>query len=129
MAKQPLKVKLTENDIKKMVYGLLFNLKESFDNPFTMPESLRNNPLMEGIFTTYSTEDVEKYLTKRYGNSAFVDRYVTENGVELFRIGVHNDEDSKSVVNKDMALCGYFLSMERVTSNGTTLYLFYEPIS
>ena len=72
---QPLKYELTEEDLKKMTNSIIFHLKESFDNPLSMPKELKNNPLMEGYFETYPSEKVEKYLKKRYGKYAYVDRY------------------------------------------------------
>lgn len=122
MGKSPLKYKLTEEDIEKMVRGILFHLKESFDNPFT-----NNHNLTEGIFSTYKPEKVEKYLKKRYGEYAFVERYTNENKVEIFRIGFYNDEDGEKIVNKDMSLCGYFPSYIWITEDGTIKYITYEP--
>ena len=58
---QPLKYELTEEDLKKMTNSIIFHLKESFDNPLSMPKELKNNPLMEGYFETYPSEKVEKY--------------------------------------------------------------------
>ena len=110
-----------------MVHSVLFHLKESFDNPFSLPEKLKNKILMEGIFSTYEPSKVEKYLKKRYGKYAYVERFNNENGIEVFRIGVYNDEENKNVVNKDMALCGYFPSIEDCSYDGSTLYITYEP--
>ena len=124
---QPLKYELTDEDLKKMVNGVLFHLKESFDNPFTMSEDVRNRMLSEGLIMTYPAEKVEKYLKKRYGKYAFVERYENSNKIEIFRIGFYNDEDSKSVVNNDMALCGYFSSHTDITPDGSTMYVTYEP--
>lgn len=122
---QPLKYELTEEDLKKMTNSIIFHLKESFDNPLSMPKELKNNPLMEGYFETYPSEKVEKYLKKRYGKYAYVDRYENDNGVEVFRIGIYNDEDGIKVVDKDMSLCGYFPSMKDI--KGEMIYMFYEP--
>ena len=122
---QPLKYKLTEEDLKKMTNSILFHLKETFDNPLTMPEEIKNSPLMEGYFKTYPPEKVEKYLKERYGKYAYVDRYENDNGVEVFRIGIYNDEDGIKVVDKDMSLCGYFPSMKEI--KGEMIYMFYEP--
>ena len=83
--------------------------------------------LTEGIFMTYPPEKVEKYLKKRYGKYAFVERYKNENNIDLFRIGFYNDEDSKKTVDNDMALCGYFPSLEHITPDSTTIYVTYEP--
>lgn len=127
MAKQPLKMKLTEKDIETMVRSVCFHLKESVDNPFSLPESFKNNPLNEGVFETYRPEDVEKYLKKRYGEYAYVDRYKNENNVEIFRIGFYNEENAKKIIEKDMSLCGYFPSKEQLTNNGEMLYITYEP--
>ena len=91
MAKQPLKVKLTENDINKIIHSVLFNLKESFDNPFTIPEKLRNNLLMEGYFKTYPAEDILKYLSNRYGEYASIQLLENKNGVKVFSISFYND--------------------------------------
>ena len=122
---QPLKYELTDKEIQKMVKGVLFHLKESFDNPLTMPEKFRNSPLMEGYFETYPSEKVEKYLKKRYGKYAYIDRFENDNGVWVFRIGIYNDEEGIKVVDKDMALCGYFPSMKEI--KGEMIYMFYEP--
>ena len=125
MTKQLLKVKLTENDINKIIHSVLFNLKESFDNPFTIPEKLRNNLLMEGYFKTYPAEDILKYLSNRYGEYASIQLLENKNGVKVFSISFYNDKDNENVINKDMALCGYFPSISQV--EGNIKHIQYEP--
>ena len=86
---QPLKYKLTEEDFKKMTNSILFHLKETFDNPLTMPEEIKNSPLMEGYFKTYPPEKVEKYLKERYGKYAYVDS--TEQQVSGKYMGIYKE--------------------------------------
>ncbi len=124
---QPLKIKLTENDIEKMVNSVIFHLNESLTNPFSLPDELKSNPLMEGYYATYPVDKVEKYLKKRYGKYAYIDCFENDNEVNVFRIGIYNDKENESVVDKDMALCGYFPSTKNVTNDGKMLYIFYEP--
>ena len=124
---QPLKVKLTESDIRKMVKGVFFHLNESFDNIFTMSDEMKTSPLMEGYYMTYDPKDVAKFLKKRYGKYAFVETYKNENNIVLFRIGVYNDIDSKNVVDKDMNLCGYYPSKIQVSHDKSTQFITYEP--
>lgn len=122
---QPLKEKLTKEDINRITNGVVSHLKETFDNPFTMSEFLRNSPLMEGYFKTYPTDKIIKYLQKRYGEYASIQVMENENGIEVFIIGFYDDKNSEDVINKDMALCGYFPSISRVTDK--IKYIQYEP--
>lgn len=122
---QPLTRKLSKEDIERITNGVVSHLKESFDNPFTMPDFLRNSPLMEGYFKTYPTDKIVKYLQKRYGEYASIEVMENENGVEVFIISFYDDKDSENVINRDMALCGYFPSISHNTGN--IKYIQYEP--
>ena len=126
---QPLKKNrsFSEKDIERLTNSIMFHLKESLLNPFTMSKELKESPLMEGVFSTYEPEKVKRYLEKRYGKYAFVETFENDNNVTIFRIGVYNDEENKHVVDSDMALCGYFPSETKVSKDGTTLYIYYEP--
>ena len=52
-------VKLTENDIKKIIHDVVFHLHKTVDNPLCIDNCFRNNPLMEGYFKTYPPEKIE----------------------------------------------------------------------
>ena len=54
-------VKLTENDIKKIIHDVVFHLHKTVDNPLCIDNYFRNNPLMEGYFKTYPPEKIEYY--------------------------------------------------------------------
>jgi len=122
---QPLNKKLTKEDIDRIVNGVVSHLRESFDNPFTMPEFLRNSPLMEGYFKTYPTDKIVTYLQKRYGEYASIQVMENENGIEVFIISFYDDKNNEEVINKDMALCGYFPSISH--SIGNIKHVQYEP--
>lgn len=125
--KQPLKKKLTKNDIEKIINSVSSHIKESINNPFTMPDFLRNNILMEGYFMTYPTDKIVKYLSKRYGDYASIHVFENENNVEVFLISFYNDEDSEKIITKDMALCGYFPSISHLSDDGKLKYIQFEP--
>lgn len=123
----PLKEKIfTEEEIEKFKRSLPGHEMDNFGNIFAIPNSLKENILMEGYYMTYPPEKVKKYLKNRYGEYAIIETYERDNGIIVFRIGVYNDEDSKRIVDKDMSLCGYYPSFVEIIGN-TTQYIIYEP--
>ena len=87
-------VKLTENDIKKIIHDVAFHLHKTVDNPLCVDNYFRNNPLMEGYFKTYPPEKIEYYLKKKYGDYATIILAKNENDVDVFIIGFFNDEEN-----------------------------------
>ena len=85
-------VKLTENDIKKIIHDVVFHLHKTVDNPLCIDNYFRNNPLMEGYFKTYPPEKIEYYLKKKYGDYATIILTKNENDVDDFIISFFNDE-------------------------------------
>ena len=118
-------VKLTENDIKKIIHDVVFHLHKTVDNPLCIDNYFRNNPLMEGYFKTYPPEKIEYYLKKKYGDYATIILTKNENDVDVFIIGFFNDEENEDYINKDMAMCGYFPSCYEIRDN--IKYVQYEP--
>ena len=99
--------------------------KHSLDDPFSLYDTLKYTSLMEGIFRTYEPEKIIKYLEKRYGDAAIVQKTTGENGEKLFLIKTGDIDSNQEVIDRDMALCGYFPSYVEKRNNERTIQ--YEP--
>ena len=111
---------MSEGKEKKLIIP-----RNSFNNPFTMSESLRNNVLMEGYFMTYPMDKVKKYLEKRYGDGAEVDIVKGDNNELVFLIRTADSDFNQEIIDKDLSLCGYYPSFVEKKSGIRDIQ--YEP--
>ena len=80
---------------------------------------------MEGILRTYEPEKILGFLEKRYGDAAIVQIVKGENDEKVFMIKTGDIDSNQEVIDRDMALCGYFPSHVEKWKNERTIQ--YEP--
>lgn len=95
------------------------------DDPFSQFNGIKYTPLMEGILHTYEPEKIIRFLEKRYGDAAIVQITKAENGEKIFLIKTGDIDSNQEIIDRDMALCGYFPSYVEKTGNERTIQ--YEP--
>ena len=113
------------NLIKESIGKKLILPRKSFGNIFNINETVKENPLLEGIFRTYKPEKVLKYLEKRYGDAAIVNVFDGDNEEKIFLIKTSDVDYNQNIIDKDMALCGYFPSYVEKNNGQRTIQ--YEP--
>lgn len=113
------------NLIKESIGKKLILPRKSFGNIFNINETVKENPLLEGIFRTYKPEKVLKYLEKRYGDAAIVNIFDGDNEEKIFLIKTGDVDYNQNIIDKDMALCGYFPSYVEKNNGQRTIQ--YEP--
>ena len=82
--------------------------KNTFDNIFTIADRLRKNYLNEAYYATYPIDEVVKFLKKRYGKTANVERFDGGNGEDAIMVVMGNADYNQNIVDSDLLLCGYF---------------------
>ena len=112
------------NELKARNIKPLIPRPRVFD-PFFLFDDLEYTPLLEGILRTYEPEKIVGFLEKRYGDAAIVQIIEGDNGEEVFLIKTGDIDANQEVIDRDMALCGYFPSYVEKTGNERTIQ--YEP--
>lgn len=112
------------NEIKKRGIKPLLP-RHYLNDPFSRFDNVNHTPLMEGIFRTYEPEKIVRFLEKRYGDAAIVQVVNGENGEKVFLIKTGDIDSNQEVIDRDMALCGYFPSYVEKRGNERTIQ--YEP--
>lgn len=125
------KILITSKQFTEMVNELrsrnikpLIPRKTVYD-PFSQFDNVNHTPLMEGIFRTYEPEKIVKFLKKRYGDAAIIQITDGENGEKIFLIKTGDVDSNQEIIDRDMALCGYFPSYVEKRKNERTIQ--YEP--
>jgi hypothetical protein len=114
----------TVNELKARNIKPLIPRPRVFD-PFFLFDNLEHTPLLEGILRTYKPEKIVGFLEKRYGDAAIVQIIEGENGEKIFLIKTGDIDSNQEVIDRDMALCGYFPSYVEKRKNERTIQ--YEP--
>ena len=120
---------ITQNLVRKILKEELHKIiktNESLLNPFTLPENLRSNVLMEGYFRTLDIETTADCLRKRYGDAADVTINDNSNGIKVFRVVTADSDVNKRIIDRDMSLCGYYPAMVSKLPN-ELMDIQYEP--
>ena len=112
------------NELKAQNIKPLIPRPRVFD-PFFFFDDLEHTPLLEGILRTYEPEKIVGFLEKRYGDAAIVQIIEGENGEKIFLIKTGDIDSNQEVIDRDMALCGYFPSY--VTQRHGERTIQYEP--
>ena len=113
--------------IKESIGKTILLPKQSFNNIFTLSEEVRDNKLMEGCFETYPVDKILKFLQQRYKDAAHVQLVYDDNHVkQIFMIKTGDIDYNQKIIDKDLALCGYFPSFVN-KENGARI-IQYEPL-
>ena len=127
----PKRVLLTNEQFKRLISevcggnGDLIMPVHSTSNIFSTFDTIPYTTLMEGIFRTYEPEKIIKYLKKRYGDAAIVQIVYGDNDEKLFMIRTGDIDLNQEIIDRDMALCGYFPSFVEKNNGQRTIQ--YEP--
>ena len=115
-----------KNRVFKIKEGELIVPHNSFLDPFTLPDTVKRNPLMEGYYRTYPPEKVKSFLEKRYRGGNFnIFLLDAMNNERCFCVRFPDNDENQEMIDQDMRLCGYFPSyIEKI---GDKREVQYEP--